>query len=134
MALAGLAKGETVDRQKERRERELAANTQRLSPWTGLKAGPIEEADPLGNAMAFGMAGAQLAQQGGNTPKTESSNPWSGLGGETPSTEFQMPELGQHAYGQEYQVIPAEQSFAADDFQEPVFGSKLKPRTRGYKL
>lgn len=62
MALAGLVKGETIDRQQEQRDRQLAATTQALSPWTGLRAGPIEKADPLGNAMAFGMSGKQMDQ------------------------------------------------------------------------
>lgn len=61
MALAGLAKGMTVDRAKEDRQRKLAAETQRLSPWTGMQAGPIQEADPLGSAIAFGATGNQIA-------------------------------------------------------------------------
>jgi len=61
MALAGLAKGMTVDKAKEERQRKLAAETQRLSPWTGMQAGPIQEADPLGSAIAFGATGNQIA-------------------------------------------------------------------------
>ena len=64
-AAAGLLKGMTIDAQKEKRDKELAAETQRLSPWTGLKAGPIQYADPVGSAMSFGLAGHQI-QQGMN--------------------------------------------------------------------
>lgn len=61
-ALAGLAKSELIDRPKEQRQRKLAAETQRLSPWTHLQADPIKEADPFGSALQFGAAGAQLGQ------------------------------------------------------------------------
>jgi hypothetical protein len=37
--------------QKEKRDKELAAATQRYSPWTGNKAKPVEYADPAGIAM-----------------------------------------------------------------------------------
>lgn len=37
--------------QKEKRDKTLAAATQRYSPWTGNKAGPIEYADPAATAM-----------------------------------------------------------------------------------
>lgn len=57
---AGLLKSKLVDAPREERERELAAKTQLYSPWTGLKANPIQEADPLGSAMQGGIAGAQF--------------------------------------------------------------------------
>lgn len=57
---AGLLKSELVDRPKENRQRKLAAATQRYSPWTGLQAGQISEADPMGSAIAFGATGAQI--------------------------------------------------------------------------
>jgi hypothetical protein len=46
--------------QKEKRDKDLAATTQRLSPWTGNKAGPIQYADPAGTAMQ--AYGASLGQ------------------------------------------------------------------------
>lgn len=58
-AAAGLAKSELVDRPKEKKQRELAAATQRYSPWTGLQAQPIKEADPFGSALGLGAAGYQ---------------------------------------------------------------------------
>jgi hypothetical protein len=58
MALAGAAKAELVDRPKEKRQRDLAVATTKYSPWTGLKAGPIQEADPFGSALNWGTTGA----------------------------------------------------------------------------
>jgi hypothetical protein len=63
-ALVGLAKSKMVDEPKEERQRQLAAATQRFSPWTGLQAGKIEEADPFGNAMNYGAMGAGMQDQG----------------------------------------------------------------------
>lgn len=41
---------------KEKRQTELAAATQRYSPWTKLQAQPIESADPVGNLAQAGGA------------------------------------------------------------------------------
>ena len=49
-----------IDKPKEDRQRKLAAETQRYSPWTGLEAGSIQEADPFGTALQFGMTGASM--------------------------------------------------------------------------
>lgn len=62
MAAAGLLKGLTVDAAKESRQRKLAAETSRYSPWTGLAPQQVQEADPLGSAMQFGSAGLGLGQ------------------------------------------------------------------------
>jgi hypothetical protein len=59
----GLVKSLAVDGPREARQRRLAAQTQRYSPWTGLEAQPIQEADPLGTAIGMGAAGGQI---GGN--------------------------------------------------------------------
>lgn len=56
----GILKSQTIDKQKEKKARELAAATQRYAPWTGLKAGPIEEADALGSALKYGATGASM--------------------------------------------------------------------------
>jgi hypothetical protein len=58
----GLLKGATLDKAKEKRDRELQSATARYSPWTGLKARDVENADPIGSGLAFGSAGAQLGQ------------------------------------------------------------------------
>ena len=59
---AGLLKSQFIDKPKEERQRRLAAETQRLSPWTGMQAGPIQEADPFGSALQMGTTGAMLGQ------------------------------------------------------------------------
>jgi hypothetical protein len=58
----GLLKTLAFDGPRERRQRKLAAETERLSPWTGLKPGSIQEADPLGTSIGFGLTGYQLGQ------------------------------------------------------------------------
>lgn len=86
MAAAGAVKGMTVDKNKEDRERKLAAETQRYSPWTGLKAGEIHQADPLGNAIQGGLSGYSFGQNmgigtpsdGGNASALGNSA-WAGL-------------------------------------------------------
>ncbi len=61
-AALGAAKGEFIDKPREQRQREVAATTQRFSPWTGMSAGPIKEADTFGNVLQGGMTGASLGQ------------------------------------------------------------------------
>jgi hypothetical protein len=58
----GFLKGLTIDRNREKRDRKLAAETQRMSPWTGLRANAIREADPFGSALAFGLTGHQIGR------------------------------------------------------------------------
>lgn len=58
----GLLKSIGPDKWKEDRQRKLAADTQRYSPWTGLSAQPIEEADPLGATVQGGLSGFSLGQ------------------------------------------------------------------------
>lgn len=60
--LAGLAKSVLVDKPQEDRDRQLAAATQRLSPWTHLQANPIQKANPFGNMLQFGATGAMVGQ------------------------------------------------------------------------
>lgn len=58
----GLLKSLAIDAPKEARQRKVAAATQRYSPWTGLQAQPVQEADPFGSALQFGATGAMLGQ------------------------------------------------------------------------
>lgn len=62
LGLAGLAKSAAIDVPAAARQRKLAAATQRFSPWTGMQAGPVKEADPLGSALSFGLTGLSLDQ------------------------------------------------------------------------
>lgn len=59
----GLAKGELVDRPEADRKRMLASNTQRYAHLTGQQALPFEEADPIGNAVAFGTTAKGIEQR-----------------------------------------------------------------------
>lgn len=63
MTVFGAVKSEAIDKPKEKRQRELAAKTQELSPWTGMKAGAIQEADTLGTAMQYGATGLSMDRQ-----------------------------------------------------------------------
>ena len=58
----GATKHFAVDKPKEKRQRELAAKTQELSPWTGLQAGDIQEGDLAGSLIGGGLAGASFGQ------------------------------------------------------------------------
>lgn len=73
-AAMGLAKNELVDKPKEKRQRKLAAETQRLSPWTGLQAGPIQEADAFGNALQYGTTGAMMGSMMKGAPAQTNIN------------------------------------------------------------
>jgi hypothetical protein len=59
---AGVAKSELIDRPKEERQRKLAATTQELSPWTGMQANQIQEADTFGAALQGGTSGLAMGQ------------------------------------------------------------------------
>lgn len=64
-ALGGLAIGgvkSLLGAEKEKRDRQLAADTQRYSPWTGMQAGPIEKNDVVGNLLQGGIGGALQGQ------------------------------------------------------------------------
>ncbi len=62
MLAAGAAKSAAVDAPRADRQRKLAAETQRYSPWTGMSAEPVKEADYFGNMLQFGTTGAMLGQ------------------------------------------------------------------------
>lgn len=59
-AAAGAAKSKLIDEPQADRARKLASETQRYSPWTHLKANPVQEPNMLGTAMQYGAAGAQM--------------------------------------------------------------------------
>lgn len=88
MGGVGALKSQTIDKKKEKAQRELAARTQELSPWTGMSAGPIEEADLFGSAMQGFTGGASmgLGLEAGKSESTrdkalasaalKNNNPW----------------------------------------------------------
>jgi hypothetical protein len=59
----GIAKSELVDRPNEARDREIQAVTAALSPWTGLKAAPVKEANWQEAALGGAQAGLGDEQQ-----------------------------------------------------------------------
>lgn len=56
----GLVKSQVVDKPKADKQRKLAAETQRYSPWTHLQANPVQEADPFGSVLQYGVTGGML--------------------------------------------------------------------------
>lgn len=58
----GLGKSALSDEPQEERDRQLASETQRYSPWTGLKAGAIRRADPFGSGLQGGVTGTMVGQ------------------------------------------------------------------------
>jgi len=97
MAAAGAAKAMTVDKAREDRQRKLATETARYSPWTGMTPGQIQEADPFGSALQMGATGFGMGQGMqnqawmSNTP-TEAS-PW---------TRYDLQGIGPVASGGAY--------------------------------
>lgn len=68
---AGVAKSELIDRPKEKRQRTLAAETQRNSPWTGMQANDVQEADPFGSALQGGAMGLTMGQSMDNADQAK---------------------------------------------------------------
>lgn len=58
----GLLKSFLSDQPRAERQRKLAAETARYSPWTGMNPQAVQEADPFGSALQFGTTGAMLGQ------------------------------------------------------------------------
>jgi hypothetical protein len=71
---AGLAKTELIDQPQYQKQKQLAAATQRYSPWTGMKATAPEQPNPLGNMMQFGATGAALGQGVGAAQQQQAMN------------------------------------------------------------
>ena len=69
-AIAGGVKAKLAGDQANR-ERKLAAETQRYSPWTDLKAEPVQEANPVGDVVQGVTGGGMFGQSlgGANAPK-----------------------------------------------------------------
>lgn len=65
---AGLLKSQLVDKPQADRQRQLAATTAALSPWTGMTPQMPEEANPFGSMLQGGLAGAQVDQMMAKTP------------------------------------------------------------------
>ncbi len=104
----GVGKSELVDRPREERQRKLAAQTQRYSPWTGLQAQPIQEAKPFDSALQYGGTGAMMAsginnQQAqtdwlnrGGSPQYPGAQTWGRFGPSAtpPSSQYNLGDYG----------------------------------------
>lgn len=93
---AGLLKAFTLDKAKEDRQRQLAAETIRYSPWTKMSPGAIQEADPFGSTLQFGTTGAMLGQgmekqAGDQAFQTKFGNYLDRQGGGIPAGNAAMP-------------------------------------------
>lgn len=58
----GAAKHFAVDKPQADRDRHVAAETQRYSPWTKMQAQPVQNPNLFGSALQFGTTGAALGQ------------------------------------------------------------------------
>lgn len=90
LAAAGAAKHLLIDKPQANKQTQLAAETQRYSPWTGLTAQAPSQPNIFGSAIQGGLAGASL--QGGmdaaaNGAKLNDAltNHLNGIGGFTPT-------------------------------------------------
>lgn len=72
-AVTGALKGDS-DQKTYQSQMKQAAETQRYSPWTGMKASMPTEPNPFGTMASFAGAGASLGQgvqnAGGGSPAT----------------------------------------------------------------
>lgn len=106
---AGLVKNEMIDKPRAHKQRELAAATERYSPWTGMHGQPVQESDPFGNALQFGAAGAGMKSgwEKGDAEKALLMALSTRLGTSPSGTpqqvqQLQMPQLGESSgYGQQ---------------------------------
>lgn len=96
----GLIKSLTLDRAREDRQRKLAAETARYSPWTKMTPGAIEEADPFGSAMQGGFSGAALGQNIAQMGGGGGESPWGGMSGGEDGVlgngNYAMPDISQN--------------------------------------
>jgi hypothetical protein len=83
-ALGTTALAQIQQAQQNKRDRELAGEITRYSPWTGLKADPIRKVDTLGNLMkgvqtgvfasTIGDIGSSAANSGANSVLSRASH------------------------------------------------------------
>lgn len=88
LGLGGMSMLQNLD--KEQRDRKLAAETQRYSPWTQLRAQPIEQANPYGDLAqtGAGVLGYQQAQEAAALRKQLTQAQIKALGGRSPYSQI----------------------------------------------
>lgn len=67
LGAAGGALKAKLGADKEGKDRQLAADTQRLAPWTGLQAQMPKHTDVFGDVLQGGMGGLMTGQSAGNS-------------------------------------------------------------------
>ena len=78
-AIVGAAKHYGVDKPQEEKERKLAAETARYSPWTGMKPGTVKRANLAGSVIQGGATGAMMgAGLGAGAPAAAATAPATG--------------------------------------------------------
>jgi hypothetical protein len=99
---AGLSKKEFIDEPAQEHKRkvaaELAAETARYSPWTGLRpdlALPEVDTDQLGPSLQGGFTGLQLASSFKNAAAAADAAKAAQAAEAADATRFQMPQFGQ---------------------------------------
>ncbi len=77
----GLVKGGIIDAEKEKKNRQMEAEIARYSPWGGMQAQRVQQADPFGSMMQGGMAGAMMGNAMGGSSAAGGSAGAAGAGG-----------------------------------------------------
>jgi hypothetical protein len=73
----GLVKG-LMNKSRENKDRALAAETWRNSPWTGVRPGAVERSNLVGD-VAGGLASGALAGAAGTGPVKPGGTPWANM-------------------------------------------------------
>lgn len=126
----GLGKSLFFDKSKENRERKLAAETARWSPWTGMSPNQIQEADPFGSTLQGVSTGLSMTQnmENADTAKAFQEKLGNNLDTQNKLMNARIDQMGQG--GQP--VVPMSQQVSQfnNGIQSPQFGSQLG--NRGY--
>jgi hypothetical protein len=73
----GAAKNILVDQPREKKQRKLAAEVTRYSPWTGHEAQPVKPASMFESMLGYGGTGAMIGSSVGANAATPTTTPGS---------------------------------------------------------
>lgn len=114
MALTGLAiaaalavaKDKMVDEPQYQKQKQLAANTQRLSPWTGLTAQNPKPPNWMGQAIQYGATGAAMGANYGKgataAGENAATNTYAGMSPTPAASAAVNPSATGSMYGNPY--------------------------------
>lgn len=128
MAALGLARG-MMDQKRASKERKQEAEIARYSPWTGMQAQRVKDADILGSTMQGAMGGAMIGQAmgGGGGGAAAAATPAAGgaadAGGMGLTGGGAPPPLDPSAAGA-YQATPAAGAMQGGNFQN-YYGQQM---------